>query len=208
MFNWRDPLEFDAYVQAQRKWGLDCACITLNKGVRGPGCSLTDPADREGFLTELHAAIEAGKKVGAKRLVVLSGMEREGVSRAEQMDSCVATLKVAAPILEKNGVQLCQMDVGDVSWVVPTTGFGTASWVPGTPAHSWQAVAAGGTEIGRQGMMLAARVLAATAWDLFHGPDTLRKAKDEHNRRRSGANYKAMLEADQKPPLDYRNKPK
>ena len=104
MFNWRDPLEFDAYVRAQKKWGLDCACITLNKGVRAPGCSLTDPADREGFMTELHTGIQAGKKVGAKRLVVLSGMHREGVSRAEQMDSCVATLKVAAPILEKNGM--------------------------------------------------------------------------------------------------------
>ena len=37
-------------------------------------------------------------------------------------------------------------DVGDVSWVVPTAGFSTACWVPGTSAHSWQAVAAGGTK--------------------------------------------------------------
>ena len=50
-------------------------------------------------------------------------------------------------------------DVGDVSWLVPTTGFSTACWVPGTPAHSWQAVAGGGTSIGRKGMHLAARVL-------------------------------------------------
>ena len=27
-------------------------------------------------------------------------------------------------------------DVGDVSWNVPTVGFRTATWVPGTPAHS------------------------------------------------------------------------
>jgi len=59
-------------------------------------------------------------------------------------------------------------DVGDVSWVVPTTGIDVATWVPGTPAHSWQATAAGGTTIGRKGMMLAARALAATAFDLFH----------------------------------------
>jgi len=38
-------------------------------------------------------------------------------------------------------------DVGDVSFTVPTVGFGTATWVPGTAAHSWQAVAAGGTNI-------------------------------------------------------------
>ncbi|HKB89356.1 MAG TPA: amidohydrolase, partial [Opitutaceae bacterium] len=29
-------------------------------------------------------------------------------------------------------------DVGDVSWTVPTVGLVTATWVPGTPAHSWQ----------------------------------------------------------------------
>ncbi len=35
-------------------------------------------------------------------------------------------------------------DVADVSWVVPTAQFRAATWVPGTPSHSWQAVAAGG----------------------------------------------------------------
>ena len=42
-------------------------------------------------------------------------------------------------------------DVGDVSWLVPTVGFTTATWVPGTPGHSWQAVAAGGYEYWSQG---------------------------------------------------------
>ena len=48
-------------------------------------------------------------------------------------------------------------DVGDVSWVVPTAGIRTATWVPGTAAHSWQAVAAGGTSIGLKGTELAAK---------------------------------------------------
>ena len=39
-------------------------------------------------------------------------------------------------------------DVGDVSFTVPTVGLETATWVPGTPAHSWQAVAAGGLVLG------------------------------------------------------------
>ncbi len=98
-------------------------------------------------------------------------------------------------------------DVGDVSWVVPTTGFTTACFVPGTTAHSWQAVAAGGTTIGRKGMVLAARTLAATAWDLFHATDVLRDAKAEHRRRLEGWPYRSLLAPDQKPPLDYRNAP-
>ena len=96
-------------------------------------------------------------------------------------------------------------DVGDVSWIVPTTGFTTACWVPGTPAHSWQAVAAGGTTIGRKGMDLASCVLAATAWDLLTQPALLESAKQEHNRRLVGQNYESLLLKNQKPPLGYRD---
>jgi aminobenzoyl-glutamate utilization protein B len=99
-------------------------------------------------------------------------------------------------------------DVGDVSWVVPVTGFTTSCWVPGTPAHSWQAVACGGTTIGKKGMKLAARTLAATAWDLFTDPKLVTAAKEEHTRRLDGRKYTPMLGKDQKPPLDYRNPPK
>ncbi|MBW3540511.1 MAG: amidohydrolase [Planctomycetes bacterium] len=99
-------------------------------------------------------------------------------------------------------------DVGDVSWVVPTTGFTTACFVPGTPGHSWQAVACGGTSIARKGMNLAARVLAASAWDMFHSPQTLEAAKAEHERRLGEEAYRSLMQPGQKPPLDYRKAPR
>jgi aminobenzoyl-glutamate utilization protein B len=98
-------------------------------------------------------------------------------------------------------------DVGDVSWVVPTAGFTTACYVPGTAAHSWQAVAAGGTSIGKKGMQLAAKTLAATVWDLMRQPDVVAAAKAEHNQRLSARKYEPLLLPGQKPPLDYRNAP-
>jgi aminobenzoyl-glutamate utilization protein B len=98
-------------------------------------------------------------------------------------------------------------DVGDVSWAVPTAGFTTACWVPGTPAHSWQAVAAGGTSIGRKGMILASRVLATTASDLFRDPNLIETAKAEHRKRREGKPYRSLLVQDQAPPLNYRDSP-
>ena len=95
-------------------------------------------------------------------------------------------------------------DVGDVSWNVPTAGFGTATWVPGTPAHSWQAVASGGMSIGHKGMMLAAKVLAETARDLFTDAELIAKAKTEFAERRGpGFVYRPLL-GDRAPPLDYR----
>ena len=112
-------------------------------------------------------------------------------------------------VYDRSGsVGMGSTDVGDVSWVVPTTGFSTACWVPGTPGHSWQAVACGGTTIAKQGMNLAARVLAATAWDLFTQPQTLRAAKQEHRQSVGDNGYKTLMQPGQKPPLDYRNPPK
>ncbi len=95
-------------------------------------------------------------------------------------------------------------DVGDVSWLVPTAGLGTATWVPGTSAHTWQAVAAGGTTIGKKGMMVAAKTLTLTAMDIFKDPSITDKAMAELNRRR-GPNFTyEALTGDRKPPLDYR----
>ena len=95
-------------------------------------------------------------------------------------------------------------DVGDVSFAVPTVGMGSATWVPGTPAHSWQAVAAGGTSIGHKGMMIAAKTLTLTAIDLLKDHKLIRKAKEEFLQRR-GANFEYIpLLGDRPPALDYR----
>lgn len=95
-------------------------------------------------------------------------------------------------------------DVGDISWVRPTTGMRAATWVPGTVAHSWQAVAAGGTSIGHKGMMVAAKTLALTAIDIYQAPAILEKAEAELNERRGvDFKYEALL-GNRNPPLDYR----
>jgi aminobenzoyl-glutamate utilization protein B len=77
--------------------------------------------------------------------------------------------------------------------------------VPGTAAHSWQAVAAGGTTIGFKGMNVAAKAMASTVLDLFDQPATLTAAWKELNTRR-GADFKyeAVL-GDRKPALNYRD---
>ncbi len=95
-------------------------------------------------------------------------------------------------------------DVGDVSYVVPTVGLRSATWVPGTAAHSWQAVACGGTEIGTKGMMVSAKTMALTAIDLFLHPELIEKAKAEFKQQIGTYQYKALL-GDRKPALNYRD---
>ncbi|WP_240531850.1 amidohydrolase [Maribacter sp. 4G9] len=96
-------------------------------------------------------------------------------------------------------------DVGDVSFTVPTVGMSAATWVPGTPAHSWQAVAAGGTSIGKKGMMVAAKTLTLTAIDIFSDKKLVEAAKTEFREKR-GSDFKYIpLLGDREPALDYRN---
>jgi aminobenzoyl-glutamate utilization protein B len=103
------------------------------------------------------------------------------------------------------GLPMGSTDVGDVSFAVPTAGLSVATWVPGTPAHSWQAVAAGGTSIGTKGMMVAAKTLAATAIDLFKDQQLITTAKAEFlNRRGADFNYIPLL-GDREPALNYRD---
>lgn len=70
-------------------------------------------------------------------------------------------------------------DVGDVSWQTPTAQINTATWTSGTPGHSWQNVSLGESSIAHKGLLLAAKVLAITAMDLYENPHILEKAKEE-----------------------------
>lgn len=95
-------------------------------------------------------------------------------------------------------------DVGDVSWSVPTVSLGTATFVPGSPGHSWQNVAVGGTTIGTKGLIVAAKVFSLTAIDLIENPELIQKAKAEfHSVRGEDFVYESLL-GDRSPALDYR----
>lgn len=80
-----------------------------------------------------------------------------------------------------------------------------ATWVPGTPAHSWQAVAAGGTSIGTKGMMIAAKTLTATAIDLFSNNKLISEATREFILKRGKDFQYEPLLGNRKPALNYRN---
>ena len=95
-------------------------------------------------------------------------------------------------------------DVGDVSYATPTVGVRTATWVPGTSAHSWQAVAASGHSIGFKGAQVAAKAMTLMAVELFTNPE-LRTAARAEFEAALGEDYEyRSLLGDRAPPLDYR----
>jgi aminobenzoyl-glutamate utilization protein B len=118
----------------------------------------------------------------------------------------LASLDRAVKIMEpEEGIGFGSTDVGDVSWVVPTGGFSTATFVPGSPAHSWQSTASAGSSIGRKGMVVAAKVLALSAMDLLTDPKRIEDARKSFEARKGSSTYASRLPADQKPPLNYRD---
>ena len=95
-------------------------------------------------------------------------------------------------------------DVGDVSWNVPTIGFGAATFVPGVAAHTWQAAASAGMSIGQEGMVIASKALALTAVDLFESQNLVTRAQAEFHRQLEGKTYESPIPLNQKALLDYR----
>ncbi|MEY4260118.1 MAG: hypothetical protein RL656_1091 [Bacteroidota bacterium] len=121
-------------------------------------------------------------------------------------DVNISDAALVKPYADQSDEAFGSTDVGDISWLVPTAGISSATWVPGTAAHSWQAVAAGGMSIGHKGMMVAAKTMALTIMDCLVSPEMLKNAKLELLKRRGGDQFKyEALLGDRNPPLDYRN---
>ena len=70
-------------------------------------------------------------------------------------------------------------DVGDVSWLTPTSQILTATFPAGAPGHSWQNVAIGKHSVAHKGMIYAAQTLCGAVVDLFENPTLLTEARNE-----------------------------
>ena len=152
-----------------------------------------DNMPKVGGVTYSDQEIEFGKKIQES---FISG-NKPSISGAGKIEE----YKVVNEANRSGG----STDVGDVSWAVPTVGFRAATWIPGTPSHSWQAVACGGTDIGIKGMIVAATTLSFSGIDLLTNPALLTQAKEEWQKNR-GADFKYVpLIGNRKPALNYRD---
>ena len=102
------------------------------------------------------------------------------------------------PAYSGTGFVAGSTDVGDVSWQTPTAQVYVAAWPAGMPAHTWQTVACGKTNLGYKAMLCAGKVLAATAIDLIDDAGLLEKAKAEFAKK-SKDGYVCPIEQGAKP---------
>ncbi len=155
---------------------LDTLNVAMQREIEKVGGVMLSPQDLE-FGRKIQASFETAPDImsSSKVLPLMKGFEPPGST-----------------------------DVGDVSYNVPTVGLRAATWIPGTPTHSWQAVACGGTDIGIKGMMVAAKGLSNMAIELLHNPNLIAAAKKELVKKKGNYQYKALL-GDRPPALNYRD---
>lgn len=124
--------------------------------------------------------------------------EREGRRLAEELqEQPLATMVLPHKSLEKP--MMGSTDVADVSWNVPTAQIYSSCYALATPGHSWQLVAQGKSGWAHKGMLLAAKVMAATALDLLRQPAKLEEAKAELRERLGSESYRCPIPAEVQP---------
>lgn len=111
---------------------------------------------------------------GAKHNFEIANMVSEKTNNGER-----AINDFLMPEFHSTEQSMGSTDVGDVSWQTPTAQINTVTWTSGSPGHSWQNVSLGKSSIAYKGLLLAGKVLASTAIDLYENPEILSKAKEE-----------------------------
>ena len=97
-WHWKER-DMDALEKKAASLELSCA------GFCTKSFNLTDPRERETFLSDLKESINHAKKMGAKCLITQSGKD-SGEDRSFQRQSIIDGLKASASMLEDSGITL------------------------------------------------------------------------------------------------------
>lgn len=99
-WSWRRK-DIDGILKRKEARGLQVAAFSVD-----PGYRLTHPKFRDSFISSVKGTIPVLHKLGVKTMIVTVGNEIPRVSREEQHESIVASLKEAAPLVEEAGITI------------------------------------------------------------------------------------------------------
>jgi aminobenzoyl-glutamate utilization protein B len=102
------------------------------------------------------------------------------------------------PYTLKNGTT-GSSDIAEVSAVAPLTELNVAIAPVGVPFHHWGVTSCAAHPVGYKGMLVASKVLAASAIDLLTDPTKVAAAREEFQKTTGGKAWVSPLPADAKP---------
>jgi aminobenzoyl-glutamate utilization protein B len=95
---------------------------------------------------------------------------------------------------DKDKIMAGSTDCGDVSYITPSAMVTTATWPVGTASHTWIATASSGSGIGLNAMILAAKAMAGTIYDLLKDNNLIEEARVEFKKALDGFEYVSPYE--------------
>lgn len=93
-------------------------------------------------------------------------------------------------------------DDDNVSWLAPLGCFGVACVPKGVQGHHREYTAQANLPFAHRGMLCAAQVFAAVAWDLLTDARLLRHVRAEFKKGTKGFRYDPLIPKNQRPPLE------
>lgn len=160
--------------------------------------ALTVTPEEEAFAKAIRSTLGEAELSKERESIIDKFGGREGRQLAQTLEGQVLHTGVL-PHLNYEQPMMGSTDVSDVSWIVPTVQCYTSCYALGTPGHSWQLVAQGKSSWAHKGMLLAAKVMAATGLDLILQPEQLAAAKAELKERLGGESYVCPIPAGVQP---------
>jgi len=81
-------------------------------------------------------------------------------------------------VIQNNCIPL-SLDIGDISYIIPTAQCSCSVWPIGVSAHTWQSCSSAGSDMGFKAMLLASKSIACTVFDVMDDKKVVEKAKEE-----------------------------
>lgn len=155
--------------------------------------------EERAFAAEIRATLSANDINNSLKNIAGTGDE-EGKTFARRHRETILIDEVA-PWSATDNILAGSTDVGDVSWKAPVAQCFSPCFAVGTPLHSWQLVSQGRTSIAHKGMLLAGKILAATAIRLFSDRPLLTASRRELAQVLAERPYRCPIPQDVKPSI-------
>jgi aminobenzoyl-glutamate utilization protein B len=197
-----ESAELWCWVRDSRRGGVDEVLGRLRKVAEGAGLM----AEVETKLTLQNGVPEmlvneAGAtllQANLERLgpVVFTAEEQEFAREVQRacgveptgLDGSVRPLEPQPPDPTRGST-----DAAAVSWRVPTLNLRVTTVPAGVPGHAWPVAACSGMTFAHKGMIHAAKVLAATAVDLFESEPARQAVRAEFRKKTAGPSYRPLI---------------